>query len=185
MKKIKIIVMVMIITVLNGCTNISDDLKPSDINMENEITNNDIEGLDFGSKFDVKNLLIKDFTKKVYDDCIIYKLEYILSEKTYKFTQDTNLEYYFYLEYPKEITEIIGEEKTELIKGKNRSKDNDICTIEFKQDIKKEIVNKIKNTDLKNYNLVITNREYYPVTIFNDIKSFISIDESSRFFNID
>lgn len=180
----------MIVTILNGCTNNSDDLKSSDINVKSNITNNgntynDTDNLDFGSKFDVKNLLIKDFSKEIYDDYIVYKLKYILSEKTYEFIQDTNLEYYFYLEYPKEIAELVGEEKTKFIKGESRSENNDICTIEFKQDIKKEIVDKIKDTDLTDYNLVITNREYYPVTIFNDIITFINIDGSSRFFNID
>lgn len=188
LRNVKLIIISLIIIILNGCTNISDNKQSQHIDKSNETTNtktySEVDTLDFGSKFDVKNLLIQDFSKEVYEDYIIYKLEYILSENTYKFIQDTNLEYYFHIEYPEEIADLVGEEKTEFVKGKNRN-DNDICTIEFKQAINVEDVEKIKVEDLNNYNLVVSNKEFYPVTIFNDIITFISIDGSSRFFNID
>ena len=112
-------------------------------------------------------------------------MDYLLSEDRYQFIKETDLEYYFYIEDPKEVAELVGEEKTELIKGKDRSEGNDICTITFKQNIEKGVSENVKNTDLSDYNLIITNKEYYPVTIFNDIQTFISVDGSSRFFNID
>jgi hypothetical protein len=128
LNKINLLVIVMVVILLNGCTNNSDDLKSSDVNADSTVTNNkdtynDSDNLNFvGSKFDMKNLLIKNFSKEV----------------------------------------------------------------EFKQDIKKEIVDKIKDTDLTDYNLVITNKEYYQISIFNDLIAFVNIiklDEDSIVFD--
>ncbi|WP_130805324.1 membrane lipoprotein lipid attachment site-containing protein [Senegalia massiliensis] len=185
----RILSAILIIFLLSGCNNSNNkdatnqNNIPKDsqeVNDKEELNSsiNKQEILDFGEKFVPNDFLIKDFIINIEDNKLVYNLKIIMSEELYKFLSENKVEYYFSLEYPERIREVVEKTSTDLIK--HVPTNNQLSyNIIFKEELpKKELPDSI--TDKQKYNLLVINKEGSVVSILDGIEALSNMTKDSK-----
>jgi len=185
----RILSSILIIFLLSGCNNSNNkdatnqNNIPKDsqeVNDKEELNSsiNKQEILDFGEKFVPNDFLIKDFIINIEDNKLVYNLKIIMSEELYKFLSENKVEYYFSLEYPERIREVVEKTSTDLIK--HVPTNNQLSyNIIFKEELpKKELPDSI--TDKQKYNLLVINKEGSVVSILDGIETLSNMTKDSK-----
>lgn len=185
----RILSIILIIFLLSGCNNSNNkgatnqNNIPKDsqeVNDKEELNSsiNKQEILDFGEKFVPNDFLIKDFIINIEDNKLVYNLKIIMSEELYKFLSENKVEYYFSLEYPERIREVVEKTSTDVIK--HVPTNNQLSyNIIFKEELpKKELPDSI--TDKQKYNLLVINKEGSVVSILDGIEALSNMTKDSK-----
>lgn len=189
----RILSIILIIILLSGCnnpnnkdtTNQSNLPKDSqEINDKKELnpSMNKQEILDFGEKFVPNDFLIKDFIINIEDNELVYNLKFIISEELYKYLSENKVQYYFSLEYPEKIREVLEKTSSDVIKH-FPTNDQLSYNITFKEELPQtELTDSI--TDKEKYNLLVINKEGSVVSILDGVEALSKITKDSKSINI-
>ncbi|WP_430791064.1 hypothetical protein VBD025_08125 [Virgibacillus flavescens] len=190
MKKGFLTVLMTIILISFGCSNQdvvnSTKFNPKKENVEQlkDIDTNDVsmELVDFGKEFFPPHFQINSFNIDIPNvNSIEFNINYVLDEELYNFLSDNKPKYYFNIQYPLSLSNIIGISESKFI---NVSELNVIGSErEFNLIIKQDTAEKLSREDiqdiqsqLEGYRLVIYNVNKQPMHIVDDIFHYSSYD---------
>jgi len=134
--------------------------------------------IDFGKRFNPPNFQVEAFNVQISEGYLIMNLNFTISEELHEFLLQKPV-YYFQIRYPEALAKIIMLEQSEIAIGPEVEKGVRSYYVQFKQSIsknlsKEEISKLVGNKD--GYQLLVLNKNKYPVHIFDDINGFAKVD---------
>jgi hypothetical protein len=152
--------------------------KTKETNKTNESINSSGNNLSLEKKFLPPNFLVKKIEIEAQNHSIKLVIDYVLSEKLYKILEQYK-DYYFMIEYPEELSNLTSVKNSKPVKGplpKNGQLSNSVTIISsWNNAIPENLINKLNKGELR-YNLVILDKEMFPVHVFNDIQWYQTFD---------
>lgn len=184
MKKVFLAVLLLIVFVVSGCSgqNFKEGNTTDSVQKEmktqpttDDSQNEDKQIVDFGKEFWPPHFQVNDFSISAKKDKNIeFVLNYQLDKKLYDFLSQNNPAYYFSIEYPSSLEELIDIKKSGLVRGPSINKND--SRQDFNLTINQKLSNELSNAEidkvtnqLGGYKLIIYNVNKYPIHIINDI----------------
>lgn len=156
--------------------------KEEEINPTDGSENESKKVIDFGKEFYPPHFQIGAFavnTKK--EENIEFKISYELDEELFEFLSKNNPTYYFSIEYPQFLVELINSNGSKLVKGQTIKKA--ASKREFNITINQSLSSQLSEaeidqviTQLEGYKLIISNVNKYPIHIIDDIYYYTGYD---------
>ncbi|MCL6585421.1 MAG: hypothetical protein K6T72_02735 [Anoxybacillus sp.] len=129
------------------------------------------------------NFLVQKLSIEAKNRSIKFVMDYVLSEKLYEVLEQYK-DYYFMIEYPEELFNLTNVKKSKPVKGplpKNGQLSNSVTIVtSWNNDIPNSLMHKINKGELR-YNLIILDKEMFPVHIFNDVQWYQTFDPNKGF----
>ncbi|KAF0995884.1 hypothetical protein [Geobacillus sp. TFV-3] len=134
--------------------------------------------LSLEQKFLPPHFLVNQFAANATSRSIKFTIHYTMSEQLYHLLERYQ-DYYFVIQYPEELSRLTRIEHSHAVKGPLPSNGqlSYVVTISstWKKDIPKDLMDQINHGQLR-YNLLILDKEQFPVHIFNDVQWYQSFD---------
>ncbi|AST00153.1 MULTISPECIES: hypothetical protein [Geobacillus] len=145
---------------------------------KNEKAETEQKPLSLEQKFLPPHFLVNQFTAKATSRSIELTIHYTISQQLYRLLEQYQ-DYYFVIQYPEELSRLTHVDRSNAVKGPLPA--NGLLsyaitmTSTWATDIPKDLIDRINHGDLR-YNLVILDKERFPVHIFNDVQWYQSFD---------
>ncbi|KZE96515.1 hypothetical protein AVP43_01534 [Geobacillus stearothermophilus] len=145
---------------------------------EHEKAETEQKPLSLEQKFLPPHFLVNQFIAKATSRSIELTIHYTISEQLYRLLEQYR-DYYFVIQYPEELSRLTHVDRSNAVKGPLPANGQLSYTITISStwtnDIPKDLINRINHGDLR-YNLLILDKERFPVHIFNDVQWYQSFD---------
>ncbi|TCS78626.1 hypothetical protein [Tepidibacillus fermentans] len=145
---------------------------------KDDSTNSSGKNLTLEKKFLPPNFLVKKIEIEAKNHSLTLVMNYVLSEKLYEILKQYK-DYYFVIQYPEEFSTLTNVKNSKPVKGPLPTNGQLSYSVTFltswSNDIPKDLINKINNGELR-YNLIILDKEMFPVHIFNDVQWYQTFD---------
>ncbi|MEW5323089.1 hypothetical protein V2J23_13390 [Geobacillus thermoleovorans] len=145
---------------------------------KNEKTLTERNHLTLEEKFVPPHFLVNQFVADATSRSIQLTIHYTISEQLYHLLEQYQ-DYYFVIQYPEKLSRLTHVDHSNAVKGPlpTNGQLSYVITISstWANDIPKNLIDQINHGDLR-YNLLILDKERFPVHIFNDVQWYQSFD---------
>ncbi|MFC0296011.1 hypothetical protein [Geobacillus jurassicus] len=145
---------------------------------EHEKAEKEHKPLSLEQKFLPPHFLVNQFVAKATSRSIQLTIHYTISEQLYRLLEQYR-DYYFVIQYPEELSRLTHVDHSNAVKGPlpANGRLSYVITISstWKNDVPKNLIDQINQGTLR-YNLLILDKERFPVHIFNDVQWYQSFD---------
>ncbi|KGX84637.1 hypothetical protein [Pontibacillus litoralis] len=173
-KKIKALVALCLLIMTISCSNSEANEKatlpetnPQEENKQEQVL------LDYGEEFIPPHFQVEKFSLQVNDNSLYFEVDYVYDQQLFTFLQNHQPTYYYAIQYPPEVKELLSKKQSAWVEGPVISDDvtkrNYELTIEEEiSDLSAKQITSFEN-QLEGYKLIVFNSEKYPIHIINDL----------------